>query len=159
MTKVSSIPAGCNSVNVYLIVRDGQAAIEFYKKAFGAKGGICMTGPEGKGVMHAELAIGNSTIMLTEENEQWGLTSAETMGGSPASIHLYLDNVDSAYKKAIDAGCTELAPLMDTFWGDRYGKVSDPFGYQWGLATHIEDVSEEEMARRAADWFSQAAQE
>ncbi len=155
---VNPIPDGCNSVNVYLIVKDGQAVIEFYKTAFGATGGVCMTGPDGTGVMHAEILIGNSTIMLSEENPQWGTKSAETMGGSPASLHLYLPDVDTAFQQAIDAGCTVAAPLMDTFWGDRFGKVVDPFGYQWGLATHIEDVSEVEMGKRAAAFFAQAGE-
>ena len=115
-----------------------------------------MPGPDGQGVMHAELLIGNSTIMLSEENPEWGTKSAETMGGSPASLHVYLPDVDAAFQTAIDAGCTVIAPLMDTFWGDRYGKVADPFGYQWGLGTHVEDVSEEEMGKRAAEFFSQA---
>ena len=158
MSNVSPIPEGCNSVNIYLVVKDGQAAIDFYCKAFDATGGMCMPGPDGKGIMHAEIQIGNSTIMLSEENPQWGATSAETMGGSPASLHLYLPNVDATFQQAVDAGCTVVAPLMDTFWGDRYGKVADPFGYQWGLATHVEDVSEEEMGKRAAQWFAQAAE-
>ena len=158
MADVKPIPEGCNSVNVYLIVKDGQAAIDFYTKAFGATGGMCMPGPDGKSIMHAELQIGNSTVMLGEENPQWGTKSAETMGGSPASIHIYLPDVDSAFQQAVDAGCTVVAPLMDMFWGDRYGKVVDPFGYQWGLATHTEDVSEEEMAKRAQEWFASMAQ-
>lgn len=153
---VNPIPEGCNSVNVYLVVKDGQAAIDFYKKAFGAKGGMCMPGPDGTGIMHAELLIGNSTVMLTEENPQWGTKSAETLGGSPISLHVYLPDVDSAFQTALDAGCTITAPLMDTFWGDRYGKLADPFGFEWGLATHVEDVSDEEMGKRAQDFFSQA---
>ena len=159
MADVNPIPAGCNSVNVYLIVNDGQAAIDFYTKAFGATGGVCLSGPDGKGVMHAEIQIGNSTIMLSEENPQWGTKSAETMGGSPASLHIYLPDVDTAFQKAVDAGCTVSAPLMDTFWGDRYGKLTDPFGYEWGLATHIEDVSEEDMCKRAQEWFASMASE
>lgn len=159
MTSVNPIPAGCNSVNVYLIVKDGQAAIDFYTKAFDATGGMCMPGPDGKGIMHAELQIGNSTIMLSEENPQWGTKSAETMGGSPASLHIYIPDVDKAFQQAIDAGCTVCAPLMDTFWGDRYGKLTDPFGYQWGMATHVEDVPEEEMSQRAQKWFAQAAEQ
>ena len=157
MTSVNPIPAGCNSVNVYLIVKDGQAAIDFYTKAFDATGGMCMPGPDGKGIMHAELQIGNSTIMLSEENPQWGTKSAETMGGSPASLHIYIPDVDKAFQQAIDAGCTVCAPLMDTFWGDRYGKLTDPFGYQWGMATHVEDVPVEDMSQRAQTWFAHAA--
>ena len=159
MSEVKSVPDGCNTINAYLIVKDGQAAIDFYQTAFGMKGGMCMPGPNGKGIMHAELHLGNSTIMLTEENEQWGTKSAETMGGSPASLHLYVDNVDEAFKKAIDAGCTETYPVMDTFWGDRYGKLTDPFGYQWGIATHVEDVPENEMQQRAEAWFQQAGEQ
>ncbi len=159
MSHVNPIPDGCNTVNAYLIVKDGQAAIDFYQKAFGAQGGMCMPGPGGKGIMHAELHIGNSTIMLSEENEQWGTRSAETMGGSPVSLHIYLEDVDQAFEQAVQAGCTVVAPVMDTFWGDRYGKVSDPFGFQWGIATHLEDVAPEEMGRRAEQWFQQAAPE
>ncbi len=159
MADVNSIPEGCNTINAYLIVKNGQAAIDFYQKAFGMTGGMCMPGPGGKGIMHAELHLGNSTIMLTEENEQWGTKSAETMGGSPASLHLYVDNVDEAFQTAIEAGCSEIYPVMDTFWGDRYGKLTDPFGYQWGIATHIEDVPPAEMERRAEQWFKQAAEQ
>lgn len=158
MSSVNPIPDGCNSVNVYLIVKDGNAAIDFYCKAFGAKAGSLMTGPDGTGVMHAEVIIGNSTVMLSEENPAWDTKSAETMGGSPVSLHIYLPNVDEAFQQAVDAGCTVMAPLMDTFWGDRYGKVVDPFGYQWGLATHVEDVSDEEMGKRAEEFFAQQAE-
>ncbi len=159
MANINPIPEGCNSVNVYLVVKDGQAAIDFYEKAFGAVGGMCMPGPDSKGIMHAEIQIGNSTVMLSEENPQWGTQSPESLGGSPASMHVYLPDVDTAFQQAVDAGCTVVAPLMDTFWGDRYGKVADPFGYQWGLATHVEHVPEEEMAKRAQEWFAQADQE
>jgi uncharacterized glyoxalase superfamily protein PhnB len=104
--------------------------------------------------MHAEMRIGNSMVMLSQENPQWQMKSAETIGGSPVSLHLYVEDVDKAFKRAKDAGCQEVAPLMDAFWGDRYGKVADPFGLQWGLATHKEDVSEAECAKRAAAWFA-----
>lgn len=157
MADVDPIPAGCNTVNVYLVVKDGHAAIEFYKKAFGATGGSCMPGPDGKGIMHADLKLGNSTIMLTEENPQWGMTSAETMGGSPVSMHMYVDNVDEFYQNAVDAGCTSESPLMDMFWGDRMAKLSDPFGYKWSVATQIEVVSDEDMEVRAQEWFKQMA--
>lgn len=114
-----------------------------------------MPGPGGKGVMHAEVRIGNSTVMLSEENPQWYMKSAETFGGSPASMHIYVDDVDAAFQRALDAGCTQVAPLMDMFWGDRYGKVVDPFGYQWGIATHVENVPEEELKKRAEAWLEQ----
>ena len=153
---VNYIPDGCNSVSAYLIVKDANKAVEFYKDAFGAVGGACMTAPDGS-VMHAELKIGNSTIMISDENPQWDMNSAETMGGSPVSLHIFVPDADAAFQKALDAGCTQIAPLMDAFWGDRYGKLADPFGYQWGIATHVEDVSEEEMQRRAAAWMAEMA--
>lgn len=153
---VSAVPAGCNTVNVYLIVKDAAAAIEFYKKAFHGTGGDCMHAPDGS-VIHGEVVIGNSTLMLTQENPEWGMKSAETLGGSPASVHLYVEDCDSVFQNAIDSGCTQVAPVTDMFWGDRYGKVMDPFGFQWGIATHIEDVDEEEMKKRGEAWFAQMA--
>ena len=138
---VNPIPDGCNTVNLYLVVKDARQALDFYARAFGGTPGMVMTGPCGTGVMHAEIQIGNSTIMLSEENPQWQMKSAETLGGSPASIHLYVPDVDAAFQRAIEAGCRELSPVMDMFWGDRYGKVADPFGFQWGISTHQEDVS------------------
>ena len=155
---VQPIPEGCASVGAFLIVKDARKAIEFYAKAFGAEQGCFLEGPGGS-VMHSEVRIGNSTIMIGEENPQWQMVSAETMGGSPISMHLYVEDVDATFQQALDAGCTPVAPLMDAFWGDRYGKVADPFGYQWGIATHIEDVDEVEMKRRAAEWMSQMAGE
>ena len=157
MADVKPIPEGANTVSTYLIVKDGQQALDFYAKAFGAYGATCLPGPGGQGVLHAEFRIGNSTVMLTEENEQWGMKSAESFGGSPASLHLYVDDVDSAFQTAVDAGCTPVAPVMDMFWGDRYGKVADPFGYQWGIATHVEDVPEEELIQRGQAWLEQMA--
>ena len=154
---VNAIPAGCNTVNSYLIVKDARAALDFYAKAFGGEGGTCMTAPDGS-VMHGEVKIGNSTLMISQENPDWHMHSAQTLGGSPASIHLYVDDCDHVYKQALDAGCTEIQPVADQFWGDRYGKVQDPFGFQWGIATHIEDVDEQEMERRAAEWMAQMAE-
>ena len=156
---VKSIPEGCNSINAYLFVKDGQAAIDFYQKAFGETVACILPGPGGQGIMHAELRIGNSTLMLSEENPQWGTKSPETLGGSPASLHLYMPDVDVAFKKAIDAGCTSVSEPADMFWGDRSGKVACPFGVQWGMATHIEDVSEEEMGKRAQEWFASMAKD
>lgn len=151
------IPENFNSVSTYLIVKDADQAIELYTKAFGAKGGeACLRAPDGS-VMHAELYIGNSAIMLSSENEQWGMLSAETMGGSPASLHLYVEDVDASFRQAIDAGCKEVAPVMDAFWGDRYGKVQDPFGYQWGIATHKEDLTMDELQERGKAWFAEFA--
>jgi uncharacterized glyoxalase superfamily protein PhnB len=151
------IPEGFNTVSTYLIVKDAKEAIGFYQKALGAEAGVHMPGPGGKGTMHAELRIGNSTVMLTDENPAWEMKAPETLGGSPTSMHLYVDDADKAFQRAVDAGCKVTAPLMDAFWGDRYGKVMDPYGHQWGFATHIEDVEPADMEKRAAEFFSQMA--
>ncbi len=151
------IPEGFNTVSVYMIVKDAKKAIDFYQKAFGAEAGVHMPGPGGQGTMHAELRIGNSTVMLTDENPQWGMKSPSTLGGTATGLHLYVDDADKAFQRAIDAGCTVKAPLMDAFWGDRFGKVTDPYGHEWGIATHIEDVAPEDMAKRAAAFFAEMA--
>jgi PhnB protein len=149
-----AVPDGFNTVSVYLVVKNAVEALEFYQKAFGAEPGAQMTGPDGKSTMHAEMRIGNSTVMLTDENPQWQMKSPETLGGSPASLHVYVDDVDKMFNRAVEAGCTAIAPVMDAFWGDRYGKLVDPFGHQWGIATHKEDVSPEDMGKRAAEFFA-----
>jgi uncharacterized glyoxalase superfamily protein PhnB len=155
---VKAIPDGFNSVSAYLVVKDVQKAIDFYRKALGAERGSIMKTPDGSMIMHAELHFGNSTVMLSQENPQWEMKSAETLGGSPVSLHLYVDDADKVFQRAVDAGCQVAAPLMDAFWGDRYGKVADPFGLQWGIATHKEDLTEEEMGKRAAEWFASMGQ-
>ena len=152
---VKAIPEGFNSVSSYLVVKDPDKAIEFYGKAFGAEPGDVMRIPGSGAVMHAEVRIGNSTVMLTAENPQWDMKSAETLGGSPVSMHVYVQDVDKAFQRALDAGCEVVAPLMDAFWGDRFGKLKDPFGIQWGIATHKEDLSHEEIDKRAEVWFAQ----
>jgi PhnB protein len=149
------VPDGFNTVNVYLVVKDARAALDFYQKAFGAEKVTHMAGPGGKGTMHAEMRIGNSTIMLTDENPQWGMKSPKTLGGSPASVHIYTPNADAMFERAVTAGCEATMPIMDAFWGDRYGKVKDPFGHEWGIATHKEDLSEQEIGKRAAKWFAE----
>jgi uncharacterized glyoxalase superfamily protein PhnB len=153
MSSVKPIPDGFNTVSIYLIVKNAVEAVEFYTKALGAKAGHRMPGPDGKSTMHAEMCIGNSTFMLTDENPAWEMKSPETLGGSPASLHIYVEDADALFNQAVQAGCTPLAPIEDAFWGDRYGKVKDPFGYQWGIATHKEDLSPEEMGKRAAEFF------
>lgn len=148
------VPDGFNTVSAYLVVTDVEEAMAFYGKAFGAESGAVMRTPDGKSVMHAEMRIGNSTVMLSQESPQWGTKAAETLGGSPVSLHLYVQDADKAFQRAVDGGCEVAAPLMDAFWGDRYGKVKDPFGLQWGIATHKEDLTEKEVAKRAAAWFA-----
>lgn len=147
--KVLAVPAGYRTVTPVLICRDASGAIEYYKKAFGAKERMKMQGPDGK-VAHAELRIGDSMIMLGDEMPQMGASAPETVGGTPVHIFLYVPKVDQVFAQAIAAGGKAEMPPMDMFWGDRYCKLSDPFGHKWSLATHIEDVTPKEMARRGA---------
>lgn len=158
MSKVNPIPEGSNSVNVYLVVPKATEALEFYGRAFGAETIMRMAGPDGESTMHAEMRIGNSSVMLTDENPEWEMKSPKTLGGSAASLHLYVEDADAVFAQAIKAGCTEVAPMADAFWGDRYGKLCDPYGHQWGVATHVEDVPPAEMERRAADFFKSMAE-
>jgi PhnB protein len=149
-TKVSPVPQGYHTVTPYLTVRDAAQAIDFYKRAFGAKELMRMPGPDGKNIMHAELRIGDSIVMLSDENPGMSTSHAPTtLGGTTCVLFLYVPNVDAAFKRAEDAGCKVLKPLADMFWGDRYGQLEDPFGNQWALATHKEDVTPKEMNRRA----------
>jgi PhnB protein len=149
MSAVKHVPDGFHTVTPQLIVRDAAKAIEFYITAFGAKERYRMPGPGGV-VMHAELSIGDSILMLGEESPQMGAISPQTIGGSPVNLMLYVKDVDASFARAAQAGCTAQMPPTDMFWGDRYGKLSDPFGHQWAIATHKEDVTPEEMARRMA---------
>ena len=153
-SNVKAQPQGYHTVTPYMGVRDCVAAIEFYQRAFGAEKTMQLVMPDGK-LAHAEIRIGDSTLMLSEENEQWGNKSPAALGGSPMSLALYVDDVDAAFSKAIMAGATEVRPVQDQFYGDRSGTLKDPYGYQWTLATHIEDVSEEEAQRRMEAEFAQ----
>lgn len=155
--KVSPLPKGYTTVTPYLICRGADQAIEFYKKAFGAKEKTRMLGPDGK-IMHAEITIGNCHIMMGEENAQMGMPSPQSLGGSASGVMLYVPNVDKVFDSAVAAGAVVEMPLADQFWGDRYGKLADPFGHKWSLATHIEDMSEKEMIRRGDEFFKQFQQ-
>jgi len=149
MSKVSPIPKGYNSITPYLVVKGAAQAIEYYKKVFGATEAVRMNGPDGK-IAHAELQIGDSRIMLADENPSMGAgyTSATTIGASPVSLYLYLPDVDRVIERAAGAGGKVLRPAKDQFYGDRSGFIQDPFGHLWGIATHVEDVSPEEMKER-----------
>jgi PhnB protein len=149
MANVKPIPDGYHSVTPYLIIKGAADAIEFYKKAFGATELFRMTQPDGK-IAHAEMKIGDSPIMLSDEHPEMGYVGPTTVGGSPVSLMIYVDDVDTIFKQAITAGGEELKPLQDQFYGDRSGSLKDPFGHIWHVATHIEDVSPEEMDKRAA---------
>ena len=148
MAKVKPVPDGYHTATPYLSVRGGENAIAFYKKAFGAEERMRMPGPGGT-IMHAEIKIGDSVVMLADENPEMGTRSPSSLNGTTGSILLYLNDVDVAFGRAIAAGAKELMAPQDMFWGDRMGKLADPFGHEWALATHTEDVAPEEMARRA----------
>lgn len=150
-----AIPEGYHSVTPYLVVKDAAQAIEFYKRAFGAQEVERMAGPGGKGIVHAEIRIGDSHVMLSDELPGTGCASPQSLGGTTCQLFVYVPDADSAYQQAVSAGATATMPVSDMFWGDRFGKLRDPFGHQWGLATHKEDVSPEEMKKRADAFFAQ----
>jgi len=156
MANVKPIPEGNHTVTPALVVKNGKKAIEFYKTAFGAKELGIMLGPDGQSVMHAELQIGDSKIYLGDESPDFGALSPQTLGGSPVSLNIYTEDCDAMFSRALAAGATVKMPLDDMFWGDRYGKLTDPFGHVWGIATHKEDVSPEEMDRRGKEWMAAA---
>ena len=147
---VPSTPAGYHTVTAYLIIRDAVAALEFYREAFGAIEVMRLMGADGR-ILHAELTLGDSRIMLAEENETF--RSPHSFSGTTVSLMMYVPNVDAAFERAIAAGIKILRPVADQFYGDRAGTLEDPFGHIWTLATHKEDVSPEELQRRAAGLF------
>ena len=158
MSTVKPIPDGFHAITPYLSVRDANAAIQFYQRVFGAKeiGRISMPGNT---VGHAELQIGDSRIMLSEEMPAWGNKSPATLGGSPVGIALYVPDVDAVYQRALDAGAKVIEPVKDQFYGDRSGTLLDPFGHKWHLLTHIEDVAFAEMQKRCDTMFAEKKHE
>ena len=144
---VKPIPDGYHTATAYMIVKDAARALEFYKEAFGATELMRLSGPDGK-VMHAEIKVGDSPIMLADEFPDMGVRSPQSLGGSPVSILLYVEDVDTRFNQAIAAGATAQKAVQDQFYGDRSGTLVDPFGHVWSIATHKEDVSPAEMDRR-----------
>ncbi|HKW56936.1 MAG TPA: VOC family protein [Candidatus Acidoferrum sp.] len=152
---VSPIPQGYHSITSALTCKNAEKAIDFYKQAFGATEIMRMAGPGGS-IGHAELRIGDSVIFVSDEFP--GMSAAPVSGALPASyLFLYTADVDATFERALAAGATESMPVTNMFWGDRYGKVTDPFGHTWGVATHVEDVAPAEMERRAAEWQANMA--
>ena len=151
------IPEGFTSLTPFITFKDCRKAIEFYKQAFGALELFAMPGPEGKGVMHAELKIGNSILMMGDEHPQMSCKSAETLGSSPISLYFYVENVDQAFRRALEAGAKSLMAVEDMFWGDRTGTVEDLFGYRWTLATHVKDLTPQEIQQGAQAAFAKMA--
>ena len=149
MSTVKAIPDGYHSLTPYLFIRGAAEAIEFYKKAFNAVELLRMPGPGGR-IGHAEIKIGDSAIMLADENAQMNARSPQSVGGCPFLLHLYVESVDALFAQAVAAGAKVTKPIQNQFYGDRSGGLEDPFGFSWYLATHIEDVSPEEIKRRVA---------
>jgi uncharacterized glyoxalase superfamily protein PhnB len=155
MSAVKPIPEGHYTITPHIVVRDGSRAIEFYKQAFGAEEiAPSHKMPDGK-VGHAELKIGNSIIYLCDEFE--GMSrSPQSLGGSPVTLHVYVENVDEVFDRAVQAGATVQMPVAEQFWGDRYGKLIDPFGHEWSIATHVKDLTHEEVTAAAEAAMSQS---
>jgi uncharacterized glyoxalase superfamily protein PhnB len=142
--KAKAIPDGMHTATPHLVCAGAADAIEFYKKAFGAQEEARLPGPDGK-IMHAMIRIGDSAVMLVDEMPEWGSFGPRALKGSPVTIHLYVEDVDAVVSRAVKAGAKITLPVADMFWGDRYGRLEDPFGHHWSIGTHIRDVSMEEM--------------
>jgi Uncharacterized protein conserved in bacteria len=146
-----TIPQGMHSVTPHLVCAGAAQAIEFYKQAFGATEKGRMPGPDGR-LMHAAVKIGDSTVMLVDEMPEWGALGPKSLKGSPVTIHLYVEDVDSFVARAVKAGAKVTMPVADQFWGDRYGILKDPFGHRWSIASRIEDLSPKALQARATAW-------
>ena len=155
---VKPIPEGFRSVTPYLSIRGAAQAMDYYKRALGAKERYRFPGPDGKTVAHAEMTIGDSIIMLSEEMPEHGNQSPTTLKGTPVNFAVYVQDADKVFKRAVDAGATVVRPIADQFYGDRAGCVQDPFGHKWTIMTHIEDVSPEGMKKRMAAECTKMAQ-
>lgn len=151
---VKAIPEGYHAVTPGLTVRNGAQAIEFYKRAFGAQEIMRMMGPDGKHLMHAELQIGDSRIMLSDESPEMNCRAPASVGGVTSSLYVYVPNVDEAFKRAVGAGAKVVMPVTDMFWGDRFGQVEDPSGHRWGLATHTRDLSPAEIEQGQKEFLA-----
>ena len=151
---VNPIPEEVHTITPHIICDDAAAAIEFYRNAFGAEEVCRMPGPDGKSVMHAELKIGDSMLYMCQACPEMGAKSPKDIGGSAVTMHMYVADVDAAFDRAVKAGAEVTTPVTDMFWGDRYGRLLDPFGHHWSLASRIEIVSPEECSKRAAEQMS-----
>jgi PhnB protein len=155
--RVKPIPEGFRSLTPSLTLKNCAAALDFYKRAFGAEEIYVLRSPDGK-IAHAELKIGDSILMLGDEFDFGHCRSPQTLGGSTGALHIYIPEVDQAFERAVQAGAEVKTPVADMFWGDRYGVVTDPFGHMWGLATHVEDLSPAEIEERAKDFYAKMGQ-
>lgn len=156
MARTGSVPEGYNTVTAYLVVKDANRALDFYGDAFGAEELVRLPGPGGKGVLHAEMRIGNSVVMLSDENV--GSTSArspQSLESTSVTLHLYVEDVDAMFHRAVEHGCKVSMPLYDAFWGDRYGKIIDPFGHEWSMSTRVRSLSNDELREAASNFMNQ----
>jgi len=156
---VKPVPDGYHTVTPYLVVRDTKRALEFYKKAFGAETTLSMPGPGGR-IMHAEMRIGDSVVFVSDEflDMAPNVKAPESIGGNvTGSIFMYVPDADAVFKRAVGAGAKSIMPVADQFWGDRFGKVADPFGHHWGIATRKEDLTPQEIEKRKAEFEKQMA--
>ena len=154
-TSPKAIPEGFRTVTPHMVIKNAGEAMEFYKRAFGAEELCRMPGPDGKSVMHGELKIGDSIVMICDEFPgEGGPKAPPSLSGTTITMHLYVEDVDAAFKRAVDAGATVTMPVMEAFWGDRYGSVSDPYGHHWSIATHTRDLTPEQMQKGAAEFFA-----
>lgn len=156
--KTKPIPEGYRTLTPYLTVDDGRAAVDFYKRAFGASEVVRMDAPGGK-IAHAELKIGDSIFMMGDEMAGSGARAPRSLGGTTGGIMLYVEDVDATFKQAVAAGAKVEQPVSNMFWGDRYGKLTDPFGHSWSVATHVEDVAPADMERRMREAMAQMGQQ
>jgi PhnB protein len=154
MATVKAIPDGFRTVTPHLIVKGAAKALDFYRQAFGAKEQVRMAAPDGS-IMHAQMQIGDSVIMLVDEKPEMGSRGPQTLGASTVVLNIYCDDADAMFARATRAGATVTMPLADMFWGDRYGQVTDPFGHVWSIATHKKDVTPAEMKKAMEEMFAQ----
>src|SRR5262245_6252594 len=157
MANVKRVPDGMHTVTPHLAVRGAAAAIDFYKRAFGARELGRHACPDSQAIMHAEIQIGDSKVMLNDEFPEMGCAGPQSLGGSAVTLHLQVEDVDALFDQAVKAGATVLMPVQDMFWGDRYGQLTDPFGHRWSIASHVRDVSPEELMKAAAEAFAAPA--
>jgi PhnB protein len=153
MTQKRPVPEGFHTITPHLEVRDAARAIEFYKKAFGAVEIVRQNGPDGKSIMHCQLRIGSSMLLLHDEYAEAGGESPTTLEGSSVTLHLYVDDADAALERAVKAGARVEMPMQDMFWGDRYGQITDPYGHHWSIAHKIANLSPEDIRKGAAEYF------
>ena len=153
-TPGKAVPDGYHTATPYLSVKNAGEAIDFYKRAFGAEEIVRMPGPDGKSVMHAEIKIGNSMLMIADEFPQAEVKSPKTLGGTSVNIFLYVQDADATFQKAVNAGAKVTMPPTDMFWGDRYGKIVDPYGHSWGIATHKLDMTPEEIEKGQKEFMA-----